>query len=144
MATGVQVVFDVADPDRQAEFWAAALGYVVQPPPPGYESWEQLLAEMGMPPEEWAKASAIVDPDKAGPRVFFQKVPEPKVVKNRLHLDLNISGGPSAPAELRRDRIDAEVQRLLTLGAHKLYELEEYGQYHVTMADPEGNEFCVQ
>jgi len=143
MATGIQVVFDAADPDKNAHFWAEALGYVVQPPPEGYESWEQLLAEIGVPESDWDKASAVVDPDGKGPRIFFQKVPEPKSVKNRVHLDLNVAGR-ATPPDQRRPKVDAEVARLQQLGATRLYAKEEYGQYHVTMADPDGNEFCVQ
>jgi hypothetical protein len=143
MATAIQVVFDADDPDKIAHFWAEALGYVLQPPPQGYESWQQLLAEMGVPESEWDKASAVVDPDGKGPRLFFQKVPEPKSVKNRVHLDLNVAGR-ATPPDQRRPKVDAEVERLIAAGATKLYEQEEYGEYHVTMADPEGNEFCVQ
>jgi hypothetical protein len=143
MATGIQVVFDAADPDKIAHFWADALGYIVQPPPPGYESWQQWLAEMAVPESEWDKASAVIDPDGTRPRIYFQKVPEPKSVKNRVHLDLNVSGRATPPAE-RRAKVDAEVARLEQLGATRLYAKEEYGEYHVTMSDPEGNEFCVQ
>jgi hypothetical protein len=143
MATGIQVVFDTADPDKLAHFWADALGYIVQPPPDGYESWEQLLAEMGVPEAEWDKASAVVDPDGRGPRIYFQKVPEPKSVKNRVHLDLNVAGRALLPEE-RRPTVDAEVARLEKLGATRLYVQDAHGEYCVTMSDPEGNEFCVQ
>jgi hypothetical protein len=143
MATGIQVVFDAADPDKIAQFWAEALHYIVQPPPEGYETWEQLLTEMGVPESEWDKASAVVDPDGKGPRIFFQKVPEPKSVKNRVHLDINIAGR-ATPPDQRRMKVDAEVERLERLGASRLYVLEQYGEYCVTMRDPEGNEFCVQ
>jgi hypothetical protein len=86
----------------------------------------------------------VVDPDGKGPRIYLQRVPEPKTVKNRVHLDLNISGGPSAGTlEERRARVDAEVERLLGLGATRQRAAEELGQYWVVMQDPEGNEFCV-
>jgi hypothetical protein len=143
MATGIQVVFDAADPDKIAHFWAEALGYIIQPPPPGYDSWQQLLAEMGVPESDWDRASAAVDPDGNGPRIFVQKVPEPKSVKNRVHLDINVAGR-STPPDQRRPKVDAEVERLEKIGATRLYVLEDYGEYCVTMADPEGNEFCVQ
>lgn len=143
MATGIQVVFDAADPDKIAHFWAEALGYILQPPPEGYESWEQLLAEMGVPQSEWDKASAVVDPGGTGPRIFFQKVPEPKTVKNRVHLDIN-AAGRGVPPEQRKATVDAEVERLEKIGATRLYVQDEHGEYCVTMRDPEGNEFCVQ
>ena len=144
MAIGVQVVFDCADPDGLAHFWARALGYKLQDPPPGYRSWEDWARDNGIPEERWNDQSAVVDPDGIGPRLYFQRVPEPKTVKNRVHLDLNISGGPfAAPLEERRAKIDAEVERLLGLGATRLRVGEERGQYWVVMQDPEGDELCV-
>ena len=143
MATGIQVVFDCADPDGLARFWAEALGYKLQDPPPGYASWEDWARERGIPEERLNDASAIVDPDGRGPRVYFQRVPEAKVVKNRVHLDLNVSGAHATPSEQRR-RVDAEVERLLRAGASRLGTHEEAGEYVVNMADPEGNEFDVQ
>src|SRR5579871_4703131 len=106
MATSIQVVFDCADPDAQAAFWAAALGYVVQPPPEGYESWEAFAEAQGMA-EMIGKVSAVVDPDGKGPRIFLQKVPEAKVVKNRLHLDLNVSDRRQVGAEEGQKRVAA-------------------------------------
>ena len=102
MATGVQVVFDCADPDRLARFWAEALGYRLQDPPAGYGSWEDWLRDQNVPEQRWNDASAVVDPDGKGPRIYLQRVPEAKTVKHRVHLDLNISGGPSGgPLEER-------------------------------------------
>jgi hypothetical protein len=144
MATRFQVVMDCADPARLASFWAAALGYQLQPPPEGYESWEAFLSAIGIPEERWNSASAVIDPDGVGSRIYFQQVPEPKVVKNRVHLDLNVGGGSATPLDERRRRVDAEVERLITLGANKLRPVEEHGEYWVVMQDPEGNEFCVQ
>jgi len=143
MATGVQVVFDCADPARLARFWAEALGYELADPPEGYERWEDWLRDQGIPEERWNDASAVVDPDGAGPRIYLQRVPEAKTVKNRVHLDLNISGGGSVPIEERRGRVDAEVERLLGIGATRLRAVEELGVYWVVMHDPEANEFCV-
>jgi hypothetical protein len=144
MATGVQVVFDCTDPGRLAQFWAEALGYRLQDPPEGYGSWEDWLRDQNIPEERWNDASAVVDPDGKGPRIYLQRVPEAKTVKNRVHLDLNISGGPSGgPLEERRRRVDAEVERLLALGATRQRAAEELGGYWVVMQDPEGNEFCV-
>ncbi len=144
MAIGVQVVFDCADPDRLARYWAEALGYKLQDPPAGYGSWEDWAREQGIPEERWNDVSAVVDPDGRGPRLYFQRVPEGKVVKNRVHLDLNVSGSRGTPLVERRRRIDAEVERLLGAGATRLGTLEESGEYVVNMADPEGNEFDVQ
>jgi hypothetical protein len=143
MATGVQVVFDCADPDRLARFWAQALGYKLQDPPQGHQSWEDWLRDHGIPQERWNDANAVVDPDGRGPRIFFQRVPEAKTVKNRVHLDLNVTGGPAAPLEERRGQVDAEVERLLGLGASRLRVVEEQGGYWAVMQDPEGDEFCV-
>jgi glyoxalase superfamily protein len=143
-ATSVQIVFDCANPDKLARFWAEALHYKVQDPPSGFDSWEAFLKAQGIPESEWDSASAIVDPDRAGPRIFFQQVPEGKTVKNRVHLDLNIGGPRNAPPNERRGRIDAEVQRLVALGGRKGRVVEERGEYFVNMFDPEGNEFDVQ
>ena len=145
MATPIQIVFDTADPAGQARFWAAALAYVLQPPPPGFDSWEACLREQGVPEERLNDWAAIVDPGGAGPRVYFQRVPEGKTAKNRVHLDLNVSGGPGPTLAERKRRIDAEVARLKALGAtDERGALEIEGEYWVRMNDPEGNEFCVQ
>jgi hypothetical protein len=145
MATGIQVVFDCADPDRLARFWATALHYRVQDPPDGFTSWEAWLADAGVPESEWNSASAIVDPDGAGPRIYFQRVPEGKVVKNRVHLDLNASSKREVGSDEGRRRADAEVERLRSEGATVVRPGgEERGEYWVVMQDPEGNEFCVQ
>jgi hypothetical protein len=143
MATGVQVVFDCADPNRLARFWAEALGYKLDDPPAGYQRWEDWLRDQGIPEERWNDASAAVDPDGAGPRIYFQRVPEPKTVKNRVHLDLDVSGGTSVPIERRREQVEAEAERLTGMGATRLRAVEELGVYWVVMHDPEANEFCV-
>jgi hypothetical protein len=93
VATRIQVVIDCADPDRLARFWSKALHYVIPDPPEGFETWQDFLRSIGVPREEWNSASAVEDPDGTGPRIYFQKVPEIKVVKNRVHLDLNVGGG---------------------------------------------------
>lgn len=144
MATSIQIVFDTADPDAMARFWSAALGYRLQPPPQGHETWEDFLRAEGVPEDRWNEASAIVDPDGHGPRIFFQRVPEGKTAKNRMHMDLNV-GGSGLPLDERRQRVDAEVARLRTLGASDARgPIEQDGDYWVRMNDPEGNEFCVQ
>jgi hypothetical protein len=144
MAIPIQVTFDCADPEPVASFWAEALGYKLQDPPEGYASWPDFLTAIGIPEAEWNRASAIVDPEGRGPRIYFQRVPEPKVVKNRVHLDVNVGGGPETPADERRTRVDAAVERLSALGATKIRPYEENGEYWVVMQDPEGNEFCLQ
>jgi len=145
MATSIQIVFDTADPDREARFWAEALGYRLQPPPDGFATWEAFLRHTGVPEESWNDASAIVDPDGKGPRVFFQRVPEQKITKNRMHLDLNVSGGRTVALEERKRRVDAEVARLKALGASdERGAIERDEEYWVRMNDPECNEFCVQ
>ena len=144
MTTTLQIVLDCADPSELAAFWADALGYIVQPPPGEHESWESFLAELGVPEDEWNSASAVIDPDGTGPRLFFQRVPEPKVTKNRVHMDLNVGGGPSVPMDVRRERLTGEAERLRSLGAVRVRDVEERDEYWIVMQDPEGNEFCIQ
>ena len=143
--TRFQVVFDCADPAAQAAFWKEALHYIVPSPPPPHATWEDFLRAAGVPEDEWNSANAVEDPDGVGPRLYFQKVPESKVAKNRMHLDLNVGGGHSVPLEQRRARVDAEVTRLKRLGAMDARgPIEKDGEYWVRMNDPEDNEFCVQ
>jgi hypothetical protein len=144
MAVPIQIVIDCADPDRLARFWAELLGYRLDPPPPGFDSWEAWLREQGVPEEDWNSASAVSDPDGRGPRIFFQRVPEPKTLKNRVHLDVNAGGGRETPADERRPAVDAAVDRAIGLGATKVRLVEERGERHFVMEDPEGNEFCLQ
>ena len=117
MSTPIQLVLDSADPDGEARFWADALGYRLQPPPDGFDSWASFLRQQGIPEDRWNDASAIVDPDGKGPRIYFQRVPEGKNAKNRMHMDLNVSGGRAVPLDDRKGRVDAEVARLKSLGA---------------------------
>jgi hypothetical protein len=144
VAAGVQITIDCADPDRLARFWAAVLGYVVQPPPEGFASWDEFLAAQGVPAKERNDASAAVDPDGRGPRLFFQRVPEAKTVKNRVHLDVGVSGGLDVPLEERRRRVDEAADRVAAAGATKIRPVEDrFATYWWVMADPEGNEFCL-
>ena len=138
-----QVAIDCQDPAKLGEFWAAALGYVVQPPPPGFADWPAFLAAQGVPEERWNSANALVDPRGQGPRIFLQQVPEPKTAKNRMHLDLGSGGGPGTPPEEQRDRLRAEVERLVGLGATLVEEHTDLGVTWAVMRDPEGNEFCA-
>lgn len=80
------------------------------------------------------QAVAASDPEKKGPRFYFQRVPEPKVAKNRVHLDI--------PVE--QDQLDAEVQRLQAAGATLAGFDSHPGHRWAVMRDPEGNEFCLQ
>ena len=144
MAIGFQVTIDCTDPAALSEFWAAALGYVEQAPPPGFATWDDFLREHEIPESEWNAFGAVVDPDGVGPRLFFQRVPEPKQGKSRVHLDLNIGGGPGTPEGERRGRVDEVVVRLVALGAEHVKTYEERGERWVAMLDPQGNEFDVQ
>ena len=141
-----QLVIDCADPEPLARFWAAALGYVLEPPPDGFDSWDAYRRDLGIPEEELGGgADCIVDPDGHGPRIWFQVVPDRKTVKNRLHIDVGVSGGRGVPIETRRQRVDAEAARLAGLGARILGPLDSEGldHYAVAMKDPEGNEFDI-
>lgn len=140
MGRPIQLDIDCADPDALAAFWAEVLHYRVADPPGGHANWRQFSeAEAAEPGERWCMC---VDPDRSGPTLLFHRVPEPKTVKNRLHLDVWVAprgGDPDAnwPA------VDAEAERLVALGASKLQRVSDDGQCFVVMADPEGNEFCV-
>jgi hypothetical protein len=148
MAVPYKIVIDCADPHRLADFWAVALSYVVE----DHSALVQALLDGGQLPESaviqvrgalaFSDAAAVRDPDGPvdprtgvgrGGRVLFQKVPEAKVVKNRVHLDLHV--GPDARA--------AKVAQLTELGGTVLWEAEQGGSSWVTMGDPESNEFCV-
>ncbi len=139
----LQVVFDCADPAGMAAFWGPALGYVAESPPDGHESWEAWLVAAGVPRERWNDANAVVDPAGEGPQLFFQRVPEPKVVKNRVHLDIGATEGRGQPIEDRRTAVAAKVEQLVAAGATPVETIEEDGGVFTVMRDPEGNEFCV-
>jgi len=79
-------------------------------------------------------ADCIIDPDGGGPRIWFQVVPERKTVKNRLHLDVHVSGGRAVPIETRRQRVDAEARRLADFGATMVGVLSEEGIDHYGVA----------
>jgi hypothetical protein len=143
MAITPQIVIDCSDPAALAAFWAKALDYEMEPPPEGFATWPDALQAWGVPESEWNSANAVVDPDRIGPRIFFQRVPEPKQGKNRLHLDVRVSKGPGIPLEEKRAAVLAGVERLEPLGATRVRDVEELGSYWMVMQDPEGNEFCV-
>jgi hypothetical protein len=140
MATEVQIAVDCADPERLARFWADALGYLEEPPPHGHATWSVYSLAVGGEDEGW---SAIVDPEGIGPRMLFHRVPEPKIAKNRLHLDVRAGGPRGTPVESRRPRVDRAAARLATLGATAVRAVRDADDYFVVMLDPEGNEFCV-
>jgi hypothetical protein len=126
--------------------WAAALRYELAPPPAGFATWNEYWRDVGVPEEELGPgADLITDPVGAGPRIRFQAVPEPKTIKNRLHLDVCASGGRAVPIATRKQRVDAEARRLTGLGATMIRVLEQEGldHYAVAMTDPEGNEFDI-
>ena len=139
MSRDFQVTFDAADPITLSRFWAEVLHYVLQPPPgrevgpdeDPIEAWMEVLEAAGVPEDQRDAASAIIDPEGTRPRVFFQKVPEPKTAKNRLHIDLT----PDDQA--------AEVERILALGARRADVGQGEDVTWTVLADPEGNEFCV-
>ena len=149
MGVRFQVVIDCAEPEPLARFWATALGYVLEPPPTGFATWDDYYRDLGLPESFLGHGTdCIVDPAGSGPRFWFQMVPDVKTVKNRLHLDVHVSGGRAVPLATRKDRINAEARRLADLGATILSELgeeEEEGldHYAVAMKDPEGNEFDI-
>lgn len=151
MATEFQVTIDCAEPARLVRFWCEALHYVPEPPPAGYDSWYGYLRGIGVPEDELGDGpdgdycDSVIDPDGRGPRLWFQIVPEAKLAKNRLHLDLDVGGGRRASIDERRRRVRAEADRLVKAGARQLSVLDQDGLEHVgiVMQDPEGNEFCL-
>ncbi|MDV9201856.1 VOC family protein [Streptomyces sp. Wh19] len=144
-----KVVIDSTDPHAQATFWGEALGYLVE----DHSVLIERLLGFGAVPEDvtviahdrraWRDLAGVWHPDDPydkdsgaglGRRLLFQRVPEAKTVKNRLHLDVH--AGP--------ERREAEVERLVGLGATVLREVAEQGGAWTVLSDPEGNEFCVQ
>jgi len=136
-----QVTFDCADPERVARFWCEVLGYQVPAPPKGFASWTEF--DRSLPPEYHGAAFACVDPSGVGPRLFFQRVPEGKVVKNRVHLDVRV--GTGLVGEERVTTLEAECARLVALGATRVQLLRADGvnESCLAMQDVEGNEFCL-
>jgi hypothetical protein len=146
MAVRYQLVVDCADPELMVRFWAAALGYEVEPPPPGFATWDDWRRDIGLPESYLGiSADSIIDPAGGGPRIWFHALPDTKTVKNRLHLDIHASGGRDLPLEARRQQVDAEARRLCDLGATQTVVMATEGMDHyaVGMRDPEGNEFDI-
>jgi len=139
----VQVTFDCADPAALREFWCAVLGYQLAPPPAGFDSWEAALDAWGVPPEARNERSAAVDPAGRGPRLFFQRVPEGKQAKNRVHLD--VRAAPGLAGQEREAALEARARELVDLGAVVVGRLgpSPVDGFFIVMQDPEGNEFCL-
>ncbi|RPK60341.1 hypothetical protein EES43_17220 [Streptomyces sp. ADI96-02] len=149
MTLAWKLVIDSTDPHAQAGFWAEALGYLVED---NSALVEQLLAAGAVPEaitvrahgrRAWRDLAAARHPDDPfeetsgtglGRRLLFQRVPEPKTVKNRLHIDVHTAPGQR----------DEEAARLVGLGARILRSVEEPGGSWLVLSDPELNEFCVQ
>jgi hypothetical protein len=151
MSRDLQITFDCHDPRSLSSFWSAVLGYVI-PGPPGVPldegddplaAWDVFLERIGVPESERNSRSAIEDPDGTGPRVFFQQVPEDKVVKNRVHLDVRV--GTGLVGQERLDALEAEAVRLEALGASRVQLLvaDGFNESCQVMQDVEGNEFCL-
>ena len=141
-AKQVQVTFDCADPRALSLFWNDVLGYEFPPPPPGFDSWDAFSETL--PPEQRNSASACVDPGGVGPRLFFQRVPEGKAAKNRLHLD--VRAAPGLEGEERMAALESECARLVSLGARRVERFEPAPPMAggpIVMQDPEGSEFCL-
>src|SRR5579863_5416205 len=152
MSAPFQLVIDCKDPELMARFWAAALGYVLEPPPEGFATWDDFRRAIGFPEDELGMgADSIIDPSGESPRIWFRADEAAKVVKNRLHIDIHASGGRtviegrSVPIATRRERVDAEARRLADLGATITGPLGDgsLDHYAVGMKDPEGNEFDI-
>jgi hypothetical protein len=141
------LTIDCIDPAPLVPFWAEVLGYAVQPPPDGFATWNDWYLSVGVPAEELDRTSdgadRLYDPTGRGPKIWFQPVPEAKVVKNRLHLDVYVTGGRSTPLAERRGLVDTRVAELLAIGGSIDHVDTGDDHYHVTMRDPAGNEFCV-
>lgn len=152
MSRQIQVTFDAHDPRALSSFWRDVLGYV-HPGPPGVDlpegadplaAWDDFLERVGIPEEQRNARSAVEDPDGHGPRLFFQQVPEDKVAKNRVHLDIRVA--PELQGEERMAVLEAECERLVALGATRLRRHEPappMSAGFIVMTDPEGNEFCL-
>lgn len=140
MAYTFQVAVDSSDPHALADWWAQALHWDVEP---SNEEFIRKMIAAGHASESdtkthhgvlvWREGQAINHPDGGAPRVLFQLVPEAKTVKNRMHLDVRVGA----------ENVEKEVGRLTAAGARELWRGSQGPHNWVTMADPEGNEFCV-
>ncbi len=139
-----QVAVDCTGPHLLADWWAETLGWVVEEQDEGFI--RKMIAEGVATPREtttyngklvWFSGAAIRHPDNSdsgpGKRILFQQVPEPKTVKNRWHLDVWVGA----------DNVQAEADRLVERGATYLHDGQQGPHRWITLADPEGNEFCI-
>ncbi|PSK92984.1 hypothetical protein CLV30_1319 [Haloactinopolyspora alba] len=152
MARDIQITIDAHDPRALSIFWRDVLGYV-HPSPPGVDlpdggdpldAWDDFLEQVGVPEEQRNSSSAVEDPAGTGPRIFFQQVPEDKVAKNRVHID--VRAAPGLEGDVRMQALEDECDRLVALGATRLERHEPappLGAGWIVLADPEGNEFCL-
>jgi hypothetical protein len=134
----VQVAFDCTEPERVGRFWCEVLGYVA-PVPEGFANWGEF--DRSQRPEDQSSWFACVDPSGVGPRLYFQRVPEGKVVKNRVHLDVRVGTGLVGAERLAT--LEAERDRLIALGAAcvRVMLADEENESCIVMQDIEGNEF---
>lgn len=141
MAYDFQVTVDSADPHVLADWWAATLGWVVEPSDEvfirdmiaqGYATDADTQRHNGV--LVWKDGAAIRQSEEpGGTRVLFQLVPEPKTVKNRMHLDVRV--GP--------ENIETVLEAVQARGGTFLHRASQGPHSWVTVADPEGNEFCI-
>lgn len=144
MTTAWNLTVDCHDVRVVSAFWRDALGYVDAAPPTGWSTWEGWLSDQGVPRAEWDDGVTLEDPEGRAPSLTFLVVPEAKTTKNRLHLDLQVSGGRHLDQDARRRSILACVDRLSAAGGAVVQEVLSAGSLdHVVMRDPEGNELCV-
>ena len=137
---GLQVVFAAKKPTKLAEFWREALGYTAEPPPPGYETWEE-FAEKNNIPLTADDIDSAIDPAGTGPRLLFERDdPHPS---GAVHLDVNASERGMS-MEQKKARVDETVERLIAAGATKTRVVDREQEYWIELNDPEGNWFCVQ
>ena len=144
--TRLQITIDCRDPEAQVAFWCLALGYRPKPPPEGIDSWRAWYLSVGVPEDELGDGDCqdrIEDPLGEDPPIWFQPVPEPKTVKNRVHLDVRLSESRHVPVEERARRVDAKAAELEAAGATRVRRLASGDHYGVVLQDPEGNEFCL-
>ncbi|MFJ2618654.1 VOC family protein [Glutamicibacter sp. NPDC087344] len=146
----VQLTIDCTNPQLMVEFWSYALEYIPEPAPAGHTSWRTYWQAMGVPDNELPPGAgdipeSIIDPTGHGPRIWFQQVPESKILKNRWHFDLKVSGGRDAPMDTRIERVKAAAEDLENRGASiiNIHDLPAMGHFAIAMQDPEGNEFDV-
>jgi hypothetical protein len=135
MALRVDLTFDCVRAEELAEFWKLALGYVDEPPPAPFRTRDEWVASFGPSGEDEGGGAWLHDPEGVGPRLVFLEVPEPKVAKNRLHIDVRVGKYGEAWG-----RVEQKVAQLVGAGASVRAVV---GTHHVVLADPEGNEFCV-